>query len=165
MADEQYKTGGKDMMKRPLENQEDLAKCPVCEFYFKREEGFTCIKCRRGPLCKNHKVAGTKECASCVIERRHKELSDLKAQEMSLNSFLRLLQFIFLVFVVLFIALKIGLEDTVEFLNFSFIKEVVPYIGGGSFLGYLVFYFILYNQKAKNLELENVIRKMRLADK
>ena len=153
------------MLKTPLEKQEDLAKCPVCEFYFKRDEGFTCIKCKRGLLCKKHKVAGTKECTSCVIERRHKELSDLKAQERSLNSFLRLLQFIFLLFAVLFIAYKIGLEDTVEFLKFSFIKEALPYIGGGAFLGYIVFYFILYNQRAKNLELENVIRKMRLAGK
>ena len=153
------------MLKRPLEKQEDLAKCPVCDFYFKREEGFTCIKCRRGPLCKKHKVSGTKECASCVIERRNKELSDLKEQERSLNSFLRFLQFLFLVFAVLFIAYRIGLEDTVEFLKYSFIKDILPYIGGGSFLGYLFFYFILYNQKAKNLELETVIKKMRLAGK
>jgi hypothetical protein len=157
--------GVRDMLKRPLENEEDLAKCPVCDFYFKSDEGFTCIKCRRGLLCKKHKVAGTKECASCVIERRNKELSDLKAQEMSLKSFLRLLQFLFLVFAVLFIAVQIGLDDTLELLQYDFIKDGLPYFGGGAFLGYVVFYFILNNQKAKNLELENVIRKMRLAVK
>ena len=153
------------MLKRPLEKQEDLAKCPVCEFYFNKSEGFTCIKCRRGLLCKKHKVAGTKECTSCVIERRHKELSDLREQERSIKGFLRLLQFLFLVFAVFFIALKIGLEDTVEFLKDSFIIEALPYIGGGAILGYIVFYFILSNQKAKTLELETLIRKMRLADK
>jgi len=153
------------MLKRPLEKQEDLAKCPVCEFYFNKNEGFTCIKCRRGLLCKKHKVAGTKECTSCVIERRHKELSDLREQERSIKGFLRLLQFLFLVFAVFFIALKIGLEDTVEFLKDSFIIEALPYIGGGAILGYIVFYFILSNQKAKTLELETLIRKMRLADK
>ena len=153
------------MLKRPLENQEDLERCPVCEHYFKRGEGFTCVRCRRGLLCKRHRVAGTKECSSCVIERRHKELSALKEQEMSLKSFLRLLQFIFLVFAVLFIALKIGLEDMVEFLQYSLIKEILPYVGIGAFLGYLVVYFILYNQKSKTLELENVIRKMRLTGK
>jgi len=52
-----------------------------------------------------------------------------------------------------------------EFQKFGLIKDSLPYIGGGSFLGYLVFYFILYNQKAKNLELETVIREMRLAGK
>ncbi len=153
------------MLKRPLENQEDLERCPVCEHYFKRNEGFTCIKCRRGLLCKRHRVAGTKECSSCVIERRHKELSDLKEQEMSLKNFLRFLQFLFLVFAVLFIALKIDLEDMVEFLQYDFIKDGLPYLGGGAFLGYIVIYFLLHNQKEKTLELENVIRKMRLAGK
>jgi hypothetical protein len=153
------------MLKKPLDNQEDLTRCPVCEFYFKSSEGFTCIRCRRGPLCYKHKVAGTKECVSCVIDRKLKEHSEIKAQEMSLNSFLRFLQFLFLVFAVLFIALKIGLEDMVEFLQYSFVKEILPYFGGGAFLGYLVFYFILYNHKAKTLELENVIRKMRLTGK
>jgi len=153
------------MLKRPVEKQEELVRCPVCEYHFKREEGFACIKCRRGLLCKRHKVAGTKECASCFIERGHKELSDLKAQEMSLKNFLRFLQFIFLVFAVLFIAFRIRLEDTVEFLQYSIIKEILPYIGSGAFLGYLVVYFILYNQKSKTLELENVIRKMRLSEK
>jgi hypothetical protein len=153
------------MLKKPLDNQEDLTRCPVCEFYFKSSEGFTCIRCRREPLCYKHKVAGTKECVSCVIDRKLKEHSEIKAQEMSLNSFLRFLQFLFLVFAVLFIALKIGLEDMVEFLQYSFVKEILPYFGGGAFLGYLVFYFILYNHKAKTLELENVIRKMRLTGK
>ncbi len=153
------------MLKRPLPPQEDLIRCPVCEYHFKREEGFTCSRCRRGILCKRHRVAGTKECASCVVERRHKELSDLREQESSLKSFLRLLQFIFLVFAVFFIALKIGLEDTVEFLKNSFMIDILPYIGGGAFLGYIVVYFVLSNQKEKTLKLENVIRKMRLAGK
>ena len=155
----------KNMLKRPLEAQEDLERCPVCEQYFKRTEGFTCTKCRRGLLCKKHKVAGTKECSSCVIERRHKELSALRSQEMSLKGFLSFLQFIFLVFAVLFIALKIGLEDMVEFLQYGFINDGLPYLGGGAFLGYIVIYFLLHNQKEKTLELENVIRKMRLVGK
>lgn len=153
------------MLKKPLDNQEDLTRCPVCDFYFKSSEGFTCVRCRRGPICYKHKVAGTKECVSCVIERKLKEHSEIKMQEMSLNNFLRFLQFLFLVFAVLFIALKIGLEEMVEFLQYDFIKDSLPYFGGGAFLGYLVVYFVLYNQKAKSLELENVIKKMRLAGK
>lgn len=152
------------MLKRPLENQEDLDKCPVCGFYFNKAEGFTCVRCRRGPLCHKHKVAGSKECVSCVAERRYKELSVLKEQEKSLQSFLRFLQFVFLVFSLHFIAMKIGLEDTVEFLQYSFIKTILPFIGGGSLLGYLVFYFILRNQKTKIIGLENIIKKIRLAD-
>jgi hypothetical protein len=151
------------MLKRPLENQEDTAKCPVCDVYFNKTEGFICIKCRRGPLCKRHKVAGTKECSGCVIERRHKELSILKEQEVSIQGFLRLLQFLFLVFAVLFIALKAGLDDMVEFLQNSLIKDILPFIGVGAFLGYLFFYFILFSQKAKTHEIENFIKKTRSA--
>ena len=89
----------------------------------------------------------------------------LKEQEVSIQGFLRLLQFLFLVFAVLFIALKAGMQDMVEFLQYSLIKDLLPYIGVGSSLGYIIFHFILYNQKAKTLELENVIRKMRLTGK
>ena len=57
------------------------------------------------------------------------------------------------------------MQDSVEFLKDSFIIDVLPYIGGGAFLGYMVVYFVLNNQKEKTLALENVIRKMRLAGK
>ena len=153
------------MLKKPLDKQEDLTRCPVCEFYFKGSESFTCIRCRRGPLCYKHKVTGTKECVSCVIDRKLKEHSEIKAQEMSLNSFLKFLQFLFLVFALLFIAGQIGFDDTLEFLHYDFIKSGLPYLGGGAFLGYIVIYFVLHNQMEKTLELENVIRKMRLAEK
>ena len=153
------------MLKKPLEKEEDLTRCPVCEFYFKSSEGFTCVRCRRGPVCYKHKVAGTKECVSCVIDRKLKEHSEIKAQEISIISFLRFLQFLFLVFAVLFIAVQIKLDDTLEFLQYDIIKGGLPYLGGGAFLGYIVVYFILNNQKSKTLELENVIRKLRLAGK
>jgi hypothetical protein len=153
------------MLKKPLDNQENLTRCPVCESYFKSSEGFTCIRCRRGPVCYKHKVAGTKECVSCVIDRKLKEHSEIKSQEMSLNSFLRFLQFLFLIFVVLFIAVQMGLDDTLELLQYDFIKGALPFLGGGAFLGYIVMYFVLHNQKAKTLEFENAIRKMRLAGK
>ena len=102
---------------------------------------------------------------SCVIDRKLKEHSEIKSQEMSLNSFLRFLQFLFLVFAVFFIAVQMGLDDTLELLQYDFIKGGLPFLGGGAFLGYIVMYFVLHNQKAKTLELENAIRKMRLAGK
>ena len=79
---------------------------------------------------------------------------------MSLKSFLRLLQFLFLVFAVLFIAVQIGLDDTVEFLQYGFIKDGLLYLGGVPVFGYIVFYFILYNQKKKPLSLRP-IKKLR----
>jgi hypothetical protein len=148
------------MLERPMAVPEDLIRCPVCEVYLKKTEGFICSKCKRGPLCKKHKVIRSSECASCLYDRRRKDLLLLKEQEINLKSFLRLLQFLFLVFAVFFIALRSGLEDTVEFLQSSFIKDSLLYLGGIAVFGYIVFYFILYNQRGKIQEAESEIRKV-----
>lgn len=148
------------MLNRPMEEAEDLLRCPVCEDYMKKTEGFICSTCKRGPLCKKHKVAKSSECASCVYDRRRKALLLLKEQEMNLKSFLRLLQFLFLVFAVFFIALRAGLEDTVEFLRSSYITDGLLYLGGIAVFGYMVFYFILYIQRGKIQEVESEIRKI-----
>ena len=84
----------------------------------------------------------------------------LKEQEINLKSFLRLLQFIFLVFAVFFIALRTGLGDTVEFLRSSYIADGLLYLGGIAVFGYIVFYFILYNQRGRIQEAESEIRKI-----
>jgi hypothetical protein len=148
------------MVKISTEDTEDLLRCPVCEVYMKKGEGFICSKCKRGPLCKKHKVARSTECASCVYDRRRKALLMLKEQEINLKSFLRLLQFIFLVFAVFFIALRTGLGDTVEFLRSSYIADGLLYLGGIAVFGYIVFYFILYNQRGRIQEAESEIRKI-----
>jgi len=148
------------MLERPMEEPEDLLRCPVCEVYMKKAEGFICSKCKRGPLCKKHKVIRSSECASCIYDRRRKDLLLLKEQEMNLKSFLRLLQFLFLVFAVFFIALRAGLEDTVEFLQSSFIKDGLLYLGGIAVFGYIVFYFIMYTQRGKIQEVESEIKKI-----
>jgi hypothetical protein len=148
------------MLKRPEEETEDLFRCPVCEVYMKKTEGFICSTCKRGPLCKKHKVVRSSECASCVYDRRRKALLLLKEQETSLKSFLRLLQFLFLVFAVFFIALRAGLGDTVEFLQSSYITDSLLYLGAIAVVGYIVFYFILYNQRGKIQEVESEINKI-----
>jgi hypothetical protein len=148
------------MLNRPVEDTEDLLRCPVCEVYMKKTEGFICSTCKRGPLCKKHKVIRSSECASCVYDRRRKALLLLKEQEMNLKSFLRLLQFLFLVFAVFFIALRSELKDTVEFLQSSYITDGLLYLGGIAVFGYIVFYFILYNQRGKIQEVESEIRKI-----
>jgi hypothetical protein len=148
------------MIKRPMEETEDLLRCPVCEVYMKKSEGFICSKCKRGPLCKKHKVLRSSECASCVYDGRRKSLLILKEQENSLKSFLSLLQFLFLVFAVFFIALRAGLGETVEFLQSSYITDGLLYLGGIAVFGYVVFYFILYTQRGKIQEVESEIRKI-----
>jgi hypothetical protein len=148
------------MVKRPAEHREDLLKCSVCEIYLGKNEAFICAQCKRGPLCKKHRIPGTKKCASCVFDDKKEALSALKEQELNLKGFLRFLQFLFLVFAIFFIALRIGLEETVELLHNSVIKDGLLFIGGGAVLGYLIFYFILYNQKARIAALEEEIRQI-----
>ena len=150
------------MITKPMEDPEDLFRCPVCEVYMNKTDGFICSTCKRGPLCKKHKVIRSSECASCVYDRRRKALLMLKEQEINLKSFLRLLQFIFLVFAVFFIALRAGLGDTVEFLKSSYITDSLLYLGAIAVVGYMVFYFILYNQRGKIQEVESEIKKIEI---
>ncbi|MBI5639671.1 MAG: hypothetical protein HZA17_04520 [Nitrospirae bacterium] len=142
-----------------LRNREDLIKCPVCEVYLRSNEGFTCPKCRRGPLCKSHRYAGSRECSSCVFDGKVKELNDLKRQEHSIRSLLRLLQFLFLVFAIMLISRKAGIPETIEFLQHGIFMDNLPYLGGVSVAGYLIFFFILYNQRSMIRDLESQINK------
>ena len=96
------------------EKKEELIRCSVCDVYLEGDKGFTCPKCRRGPLCKSHRVARRRECASCVYEMQKKDLNDLKTQEQNLRSFLKLLQFLFIVFAIFFIAMKTGIPEVLD---------------------------------------------------
>ncbi len=138
---------------------EQLFRCPVCDSYLKKSEGFTCPMCRRGPLCKSHRVRGKKECTSCVFELQMKELRDLKGQEQSIRSFLRLLQFLFIVFAMVFIALKTDIVETIEFLKYGIITDSLTLLGGVSVAGYVLFYIIMYNQRQKIRELESGVNR------
>lgn len=151
-----------EMLKKPEGQPEDLVKCPVCQIYLKKTEGFICISCKRGLLCKKHKIAGSRECASCVFDRKKKALAVIKEQETNLKSFLSLLQFLFLVFAVFFIAWRTGLEDMAEFLQYSLLKDSLLYIGIIAVFGYVVFYFILYSQRNNISELEAEIKNIEI---
>jgi hypothetical protein len=137
----------------------ELLRCPVCDVYVTREEGFICPRCRRGPLCKSHRVPGRRECASCVFDMQNKELIALREQEQSLNSFLRLLQFLFLVFAVLFVALRTGVTEVLDFLQDSVITAGFGYMGVLSVVGYAIFYLLLLSQRQKIREMESGMNK------
>ncbi|OGW38276.1 MAG: hypothetical protein A2Y97_04640 [Nitrospirae bacterium RBG_13_39_12] len=68
-----------------MSNKEELVRCPVCDLYIKRNEGFTCPKCKRSSICKKHRYPGMRECTSCVFGMKAKEVSDLKRQENSIK--------------------------------------------------------------------------------
>ena len=133
----------------------EMRRCPVCEAYLEKNEGFFCPKCKRGPLCRIHRLPGERVCTSCSFDAKAKELRALKNQEQNIRGFLRLTQFIFLLFAVFFVSVKIGLLDTVEFLQEAPLSDYVLYaMGSVSVTGYAVFFVILLNQKNKVKELE-----------
>lgn len=156
-SDDYVSIGGK--MDTMAVKNEEMLKCQICDVYFKKGEGFTCPKCKRGPLCKNHRVPGKKECASCLIDMQMQKLNSLKNTEAGISSFTKLLHFVFLIFSIFFISLKLGLADYVEFLQNSIITDSLIYIGGASVIGYIIFYFFLYNQRSQIREIESQIRK------
>jgi uncharacterized protein (DUF983 family) len=140
---------------------EALVQCPVCDTYLRKNEGFICPRCKRGPLCRRHRVRGKRECEGCVLEIQAEELGDLRRQEASIKSFLRLLQFLFIVFAIVFIALRTGVTETIEFLRYSFIPQSLELLGGLSVVGYVLFYLILYNQRQRIRGLESEMNDSR----
>ncbi len=146
-------------MKTAEEDRKELIRCPACDVYIRREEGFVCPRCKRSSLCKSHRVPGRRECASCVVDLQNRELIALRQQEQSIRSFLRLLQFLFIVFAILFIALRTGVAEVLEFLRDSVITAGFGYMGVLSVVGYVVFYFLLFSQRQKIREAETAMKK------
>jgi len=146
-------------MKMQAERKEELIRCSVCDVYLEGEKGFICPRCRRGPLCKGHRVTGRRECASCVYEMQKKELNDLMTQEHNLKSFLNLLQFLFIVFAIFFIAMKTGIPEVLDLLQSNIIASGLKYFGGLSVAGYVLFYAMLFHQRQRISEMEEDMNK------
>lgn len=146
-------------MKLQEEKKEVLIRCSVCDVYLEGGKGFTCPRCRRGPLCKSHRVPRRRECASCAYEMQKKDLNDLKSQEHNLKSFLKLLQFLFIVFAIFFIAMKTGIQEVLDLLENNIIVSVLKYLGGLSVLGYVLFYAMLLHQRQRISEMEVEMNK------
>ena len=143
------------------EQQEKLLGCPICGTYLRKNEGFTCPKCRRGPFCKTHRVPGERACPGCVLEIRSKEITALKTQLKSLKGFSLFLQFFFLVFAILYVADKIGFREYMELSIFYVIVEYSLYIGLIALLGSLVFYILLRAQRSRIIDLESQMSEIR----
>jgi hypothetical protein len=140
----------------------EMRRCPVCEAYLEENEGFVCPKCKRGPLCRNHRLQGERVCTGCSFDAKAKELRALKSQEQNIRGFLRLTQFVFLLFAVFFVSAQLGLLDTVEFLEQVPLSDYVLYTTGiVSVTGYAVFFVILLGQKNKVRELEANLDKIK----
>jgi hypothetical protein len=143
-------------------NKEEQIKCPICSEYFIFNEGFYCPHCKKGPLCKKHRVPGGKECISCRFEIMLNETKLLCRQEKNMKSFIRFLQFLFIVLAILFITLKFGILEDVKFLTNNIFTKNLPYIGIGTILLHVIFYIILFNQKQKMIKLESEMKKIEI---
>jgi hypothetical protein len=143
------------------EQKEKLFECPICGTYLKKNEGFTCPKCRRGPFCKTHRISGERACPGCVLEIRSREISSLRSQEKSLKSFSLFLQFFFIVFAILYVADKVGFGEYLELLIINIIVDYSLYIGLVALLGSLIFYILLRAQRSRIMELESQVSKLR----
>jgi len=143
------------------EQKEDLLECPICGAYLRRNEGFACPKCRRGPFCRTHRVPGERACPGCVLEIKSREITALRVQEKSLRGFSLFLQFFFLVFAIFYVADKIGFGEYMALLMINTIVEYSLYIGLVALLGSLVFYILLRSQRSRIMELESQVSKIR----
>ena len=141
--------------------EEGLIKCFLCEEYFKKSEGFYCPKCKKGTMCKKHRLPGQKECISCTIENKLHEINSLSGQENSIKHFTRFIQFLFLVFSVFFIALQIGFLDEFDFLKNNFFMENLIFIGIGTAIFYVISYIVLLSQKTRIADLHSDIEEIR----
>lgn len=137
--------------------REELIRCAACEDYIKSSDGFYCPGCKKGPLCRKHRLAGRRECLSCTIDLKLREMSILKQQEKNIKSFIRFVQFLFLVFSILFIAIKFNLAEEVSFLQNHLITEGLLYLGIGSIVLFGIFSVVLLIQRSKIVSIESAI--------
>ncbi len=142
-------------------NKSELKRCSLCEDYLGNNEGFYCPKCRKGPLCNKHRLQRERECISCVTETKLYRTNLLRGQEKGIKSFIRFLQFIFLVFSIYFISSKFGILEKVEMLKNSIISEDLLYIGITAVILYGIFYFILFIKRQNIIRLESEIGEIR----
>ena len=143
------------------EQKEDLLECPMCGTYLRRNEGFTCPKCRRGPFCKTHRLPDERACPGCVLEIKSREISALQSQEKSLKGFSLFLQFFFLVFAIFYVVDKIGFREYMDVPMLNIIVKYSLYIGLIALLGSLIFYILLRAQRSSIMELESQVSKIR----
>jgi hypothetical protein len=95
-----------------------------------------------------------------VFDLKQREVTGLRKQEQSIGDFIRLLQFIFLVFAIFFISARTGLLEFVDFLKENVVISNLAWFGILPIAGYVLFYIILYNQRNRIKELEAEMRAM-----
>lgn len=138
----------------------ELQKCLVCETLLQNEKSFACPRCRRRPLCMKHRASGRKECFGCAHEIVREELAGLFSQEKSLYAFSRLMQFVFLVFAILFTASRFDTAGVLQPYLDNPIGGNLLFFGLGAAAGYVISLIILYNQRQAIRNAEDQLRTL-----
>jgi len=81
----------------------------------------------------------------------------LKQQEKNIRGFIRLVQFLFLIFSIFFVAARFRLTEEVSFLHNDLIAGSLLYLGIGSVILYGIFFAVLLNQRSKIGSIESTI--------
>ncbi|GAB4488350.1 MAG: hypothetical protein OHK006_18670 [Thermodesulfovibrionales bacterium] len=145
-------------MRTHHDQSRELLRCPICETLLQHERGFTCPRCRRRPLCVKHRAPGRKECFGCAQEILQKELAGLYAQEKSLKAFEHLMQFLFIVFSILFAAGRFDTEGILRPYLDNPIGDNLLFFGIVAAAGYVISLIILYNQRQNIRNAESQVR-------
>jgi hypothetical protein len=137
--------------------REELIRCVACEDYIKSDDAFYCPRCKKGPLCRKHRLSGRRECRSCTIDLKLREMNILKKQEKNIRSFIRFVQFLFLVFSVFFVAIRFNLAEELSFLQNHLSAETLLYLGIGSIVLFGICSIVLLIQRSKIGSIESAI--------
>jgi hypothetical protein len=135
--------------------QQESVQCAECGQYIDPFRGFVCKSCKRRPLCQEHrdpKMRGM--CLKCANRLRRKQLQDLKSGVKSMKTFLRFIQFLFLVFAVVFVFQRFMPESIPSYIAENVVFKYIFIPGILSAVGFVVVYFIYLGQKKTVGELE-----------
>jgi hypothetical protein len=147
--------------KRNMEgDSRNMIKCAICGEHFNANEAFSCPKCKKGPLCRKHRITGRKECLSCSFDVTLKEVNILRGQEKHIKGFINFLQFLFIAFAIIFIASTFGLLEEIAYFKENLIINNISYFGIGTAVLLIIFYLIVSNQKHKIEKIEAELGKI-----
>ena len=132
--------------------------CVICGKQTESQKTFVCKRCKKAPLCFEHRDREYRVCSGCAAEERLTLYHNLITQKKNVKSFLRLMQFI-LTLVVIFYGVKRFLYDLVpDFLRVNVFFGYLILWGGISLTGVALCYMILISQRQKIRELEDKIQ-------
>jgi hypothetical protein len=143
------------------ERGRDTVKCLYCERYVDAGKTFSCRRCRKKPICLDHRDREYGVCSGCAAEARIVRYRDLLGQEKSLRSFLRLSQFVFMVGAFLFAAKRFFAEHLPAYIAENPFLQYPLIFGGTAVAGIVFCYACLSSQKGKLAQVEQEIHRHR----